>query len=174
MNVYTFNDHLHNYAIWTAARATQRGFTTTKNIKSAIDASGLKELIYSKEKKENITIEQFDKLHREITNKIIKCLHDLGIPVKYGQAAKIIAIYLKTAIIIRDSGLSNISRIAHPPIDNILLTHLHKDYPDVVPDGIKWTKIDEKEYFELIDKLRTLDFDYFWELEKYWSPVQKE
>lgn len=28
--------------------------------------------------------------------------------------------------------------------------------------------------FDLINKLRTLEFGYFWELERYWTPIQKE
>lgn len=35
---YVFNDHLHNYAVWTAARVVQRGFPTNiKTIKNAIE-----------------------------------------------------------------------------------------------------------------------------------------
>ena len=41
---YTFIDHLHNYSVWTAARAVQRGYTTTKNISAAIDKTELSKL----------------------------------------------------------------------------------------------------------------------------------
>jgi hypothetical protein len=166
---YTFTDHLHNFAVWTAARAVQRNFTNTKNIKDSIDQTGLKGLI---DYKENLTIEQFDEFHRVTSNKIIEFLFNLGISASYGQAAKIIAIYIKTSIVIRDSGLSNISKIAHPPIDNILLTRLNKKHPELELSGKKWTKLDKTEYFGLITKLRTLNLDYFWELEKFWIPIQ--
>jgi hypothetical protein len=39
---YTFNDHRHNYAVWTAARAVSRNFTSTANVKLAIEACGLR------------------------------------------------------------------------------------------------------------------------------------
>lgn len=39
---YTFEDHLHNFAVWTSARAVQRGFTTTKNIKEVIEQTQLR------------------------------------------------------------------------------------------------------------------------------------
>lgn len=165
---YTFTDHLHNFAVWTAARAVQRNFTNTKNIKAAIEQTGLKELI---DYKENLTIEQFDEFHRETSQKILKFLLALGISVSYGQASKIIAIYIKTSIVIRDSGLSNISKIAHPPIDNIILTRLNKKNPELHLNGIRWTQLDESQYFDMINKLRTLNLNYFWELEKFWIPI---
>lgn len=168
---YTFTEHLHNYAVWTASRAVQRRFAAdTKKIKFAIEETELKGFIDSKEV---LTIEQFDNFHRETANKIIKSFQIMGISATYGRAAKIIAIYIKTAIVIRDSGLSNISKIAHPPIDDTVLTGLRKKYPDLGLKGIKWTKLEEIEYFVMINKLRSLNLDYFWEIEKYWTPIQK-
>jgi len=172
---YTFTDHLHNYAVWTAARAVLRNFTDTKNIKSAIEKTDLKKLINTKEV---FTVERYDAFHRESANKIM--LHfksvdpDLGKKATYGRASKIIAIYIKTIIVIRDSGKSNLAKIAHPPIDRILLTNAHKDYKYLGLDKINWTQLTENKYFEMIYNLRKLDFEYFWELEKYWSPIQKE
>lgn len=168
---YTFTDHLHNYAVWTAARAVQRNFTDTSNIKASIEQIGLKGLVNSKE---NITLEEFDNFHREAANKIIKFLESIGVRASYGQAAKIIAIYLKTSIVIRDSGLSTISKIVHPPIDSILLKGLHKKYPHLGVFGIRWTQLDETNYFNLINKLRTLNLVFFWEIEEHWTPIQNE
>ncbi len=167
---YTFNDHLHNFAVWTAARASQRGFTKTENIKSAIDATELIELI---NKKGQTNIEDFDNFHRKTARIIIRQLKRKGIETTYGRAAKIIAVYIKTAIVIRDSGKSALAKIAHPPIDNILLTNLNKTNKNLGLSGIKWTLLTEKEYFGVITKLRTLNLKYFWELEKHWTPVQK-
>lgn len=173
--IYTFSDHLHNYAVWTAARAVQRNFTDTKSIKSAIEETELKGLIDSKEV---FTIEQFDNFHRETANKIIQYLKSIDKKLEskatYGRAAKIIAIYIKTAIVIRDSGLSILAKIAHPPIDSILLKNAHKRYRDLGLDRTTWTQLTEKEYFDLIKKLRTLNLDYFWKLEQYWTPTRKE
>lgn len=169
---YTFADHLHNYAVWTAARAVQRNFTNTKNIKTAIEATDLRNLI---DNKKIFTIEDFDNFHRKTANKIISELKSLDkkLPNKatYGRAAKIIAIYIKTTIVIRDSGLSDLAKIAHPPIDRILLSNAGKDYPNFGLNKINWTQLNENKYFELIDKLRTIDLDFFWKLERYWSPL---
>ncbi len=167
MEDYNFYDHLHNYAVWTAARAVQRKFTKTKNIKSAIEATDLKEL---SQNPKSMTIEQFDNFHRITSHIIIEHLNKLGIKASYGQAAKIIAIYLKTSLVIQDSGQSQISKIAHPPIDNILLTNLNRNFPSLGLKGIRWTQLSEENYFSLIGKLRSLNLDSFWKLEKYWQP----
>ena len=165
---YSFIDHIHNYSVWTAARASQRGFTTTKNIKLAIEKTGLKELISPKVQ---LTPMQFDRFHRKTANIIIDHLKEKGVTTTYGRAAKIIAIYLKTAIVIRDSGESPLAKIIHPPIDSILLTNLHRKYDELGLSGIRWTKLTEEKYFDLIEKLRTLNFNYFWKLEQYWTPT---
>lgn len=65
---YTIIDHIHNYSVWTAARAVQRNFTAINNIKAAIEQTKLKELI---DYKGFLTIEQFDKFHRKTANEII-------------------------------------------------------------------------------------------------------
>lgn len=115
---YTFQDHLHNFAVWTAARASQRGFTTTENIKSAIDACGIKEFV--SENKE-MTAEKFDKFHQKIAKSIMNYLNNKSRKkTSYGRAAKIIAVYLKTSIVIRDAGKSSLAKIIHPPIDSII------------------------------------------------------
>jgi len=166
---YTFTDHLHNYAVWTAARASQRGFTTTDKIKFAIEATDLKGLI---NEKGQTSIKDFDNFHKKTGRTIIRQLKSKGIDTTYGRAAKIIAVYIKTAIVIRDSGKSILAKIAHPPIDNILLTSLNKTSKNLGLSGLRWTLLTEKEYFELIAKLRTLNLESFLELERYWTPVQ--
>jgi hypothetical protein len=34
---YTIDIHRHNFAVWAAARAAQRGFTTVENLKAALE-----------------------------------------------------------------------------------------------------------------------------------------
>lgn len=166
---YSFADHLHNYSVWTSARAVQRGFTTTENIKSAIDNTQLRKLVEVGGVK---TLVEFDNFHRSTAKIIIQHLTEMNIPTSYGRAAKIIAVYLKTSVVIRDSGESILSKIIHPPIDNILLTNLAKENKGMGLENIKWTQLSEKEYFELMRKLQTIHHDSFWKLEKYWTPIQ--
>ena len=57
---YTFTDHLHNYAVWTAARAVQRRFSAkTGDIQSAIEKTELKSLLSKKWEPDE---KEFDKL----------------------------------------------------------------------------------------------------------------
>jgi hypothetical protein len=170
-NNYTHTDHIHNFAVWAAARAVQRRFPgKTSLIKSLIEIAELKHLII---KEPELSPAQFDDFHRKVAGKMLSYYHEnqQNDKMSYGQAAKIIAIYIKTVVIIRNSENSKLAGIAHPPIDRILLTNIGREHPELELGSISWTKLTEFEYFELINKLRTLRFEYFWELEKYWTPT---
>lgn len=165
MEDYPFNEHKHRYAVWTAARAVQRSFTTTANIKTAIEASGLR--IFAESQNE-VTIEEFDELHTLWCNTLINSF--LPLKCSYGRAAKIVSIYLKTAVVIASSGSHPNCKIIHPPIDSILLTGLSK------LDGLKdlslerWTTLNEKQYQNVVNTIKT-HFGFFnWRIEKYWNP----
>jgi hypothetical protein len=168
---YTFATHLHNYACWTAARAVQRNFTTTEKIIKAIEASDLMRV----EELQIETVAEYDKFHKTCCNQIIDFFkNQLNTTASYGRAAKIVAIYLKTAVIVRYSGEGKLAEIAHPPIDRILLTNLRKHFPQVGNEKINWTELNENGYFDLITKLRTLPFEKFWQLEEYWSAADEK
>lgn len=168
---YTFTEHLHNFAVWTAARASQRNFTSTKNIKEAIEQTQLKKLIPRNSLRNT---HSFDEFHRHCCRSIIKYLKSKKIKTTYGRASKIVAIYIKTTIVIPTLGKGLLSKIAHPPIDNILLTNLNKKHPNLKIGNEKWTQWTEDEYFAIIKKLRTMKLDKFWEIENFWSPIQKK
>jgi hypothetical protein len=164
---YTFEKHLHNYACWTAARAVQRNFTNTPNIIRAIETSALMQLDSHKVN----SSEEYDVFHRKCCNQLIDYLKtECNIEATYGRAAKIVAIYLKTSVIVRYSGEGELSEVAHPPIDRILLTNLHRVNKELNFLKRPWTQLNEMEYFELINKLRTFNLNKFWMLEEYWNP----
>lgn len=168
---YTFAKHLHNYACWTAARAVQRNFTTTDKIIKAIESSDLMRV----EEMQIETPTRYDYFHSNCCNQIIDYFeNELDLTASYGQAAKIVAIYLKTAVVIRYSGEGKLASLAHPPIDRILLTNLHKKHPEIVLNNINWTELDEASYFDLISKLRSLPLNRFWELEEYWDVANEK
>lgn len=172
---YSYFNHLHNYAIWTAARAAQRGFTTTKNIQAAINSTYLEKLLEGE-----ISIsdkEEFDRFHvtccKQIMDKLKNLLRDNSYKVTYGRAAKIVNIYIKTAIVIPNPE-SNLSFIVHPPIDRILLSNLIK-FKSFQFDTISWTQFTENDYFDVIRKQRERGYGEaiaFWKIEAYWSPSE--
>jgi hypothetical protein len=153
---FTFEEHLHRYAVWTAARAAQRGFTTTENISDAIQKTELRSLI------SGIEVQDYDNFHRQSCGQIIGHFKVLDLPedkITYGRAAKIVAIYIKTAIVIRDP-LGPLAKMAHPPIDRIILfNHGYRD---------NWTELTEERYFELINILRPINDEPFWTIEEKW------
>ncbi|HAK79362.1 MAG TPA: hypothetical protein DCR35_17430 [Runella sp.] len=170
---YSYFNHLHNYAIWTAARAAQRGFTTTKNIKTAIEKTELKDLLEGN--KPLKSVEEFDTFHEKCCEFIMAEISQLGIKgVTYGRAAKIVNIYIKTAIVIPNPD-SQLAFIAHPPVDRILLIGLTEQLK-VKFHKISWTGFDQKDYLKIITQFRELGFGLevpFWKIEKYWNPVRE-
>ncbi|WP_439882174.1 hypothetical protein ACSX1A_03215 [Pontibacter sp. MBLB2868] len=171
---YCYTLHAHRFAVWTAARAVNRDFAGTNLIQEAIEATGLPEKLEQLVNQANLEPALYDKFHKDAVNAIVEHLSSkLGADAhkaSYGRAAKIVAIYIKTIFVIPDP-TSTISKLAHPPIDSILLKNLSKEYKDLKVAHIRWTKLDEADYFSLIDSLRKrLELENFWELEKYWVP----
>jgi len=162
---YNIETHIHNFAVWTSARAIQRGFTTTSNIAKAIEEIELSNRI--KEVSKDPTT--YDDWHRNTCNDLIQAFKNLNIECSYGRGAKLLAIYIKTAVIIPDGGTSELSKVAHPPIDRILLNGLHKKNKALQLSKEAWTKWEEEDYFPVLRKLRSFKVDYFWQLEMYWK-----
>jgi len=165
--LYSSEDHIHNFACWTAARASQRGFATTDDISKAINKSGLRTLAF-KELPAIKDQEEYDSKHTRICKKIEDLLKESH-PQKatFGRAAKIVAIYLKTAVVIPNITESFISFI-HPPIDRILLENIKKKEQliDTVP---AWTQFTKKEYYVIWNKIKGLGEGQNWMIEKYWQ-----
>lgn len=165
-----FNKYKHAYATWAAARAVQRAFTKTEIISKAINESRLREFA---EDSKIYTQDDFDNFHKECAHKLINSFKKHNIEdVKYGRAAKIIAIYLKTSVIICSSGKCDKSKIIHPPIDSIVLKLIAKKHPDL--ESLKnetWTSFDENQYQNLVKKCRDYRINFDWTLEKDWNAI---
>ena len=168
-NKFSFTAYLHEYAIWTAARAAQRGFTTTAEIRKAIEATSLQADCLGESV--NWSEEIFDAKHKEWAYIMMDQLKAKD--CSYGRAAKIIAIYIKTAVILPNKGEGALSSVAHPPIDRILQTELKK--AGYLKQILSWTSLDESDYMHLIKKLRDYpEFKPFWHIEKYWRGSEAE
>jgi hypothetical protein len=168
ISAYTFNEHKHNYAVWTAARAVQRNFTKTSIIKAAIEDSGLKNFA---EDNKNYSEEEFETFHKNCANRIINFLRQKEIKnVSYGRAAKIISIYLKTSVIFCNNGECLKSKIIHPPIYSILLKNIginNEELKDLRNE--KWTNLNEGRYWKLVSRLKSHFKTFDWRLEVYWK-----
>ena len=164
---YYIEEHVHRYAVWTAARAVQRSFAKTEKIKNAIEKSGLREAVKSSAWTDENT---FDSFHEVCANKIMEAFKNENIPdVSYGRAAKIIAIYLKTTVIVASSGADKRCEFIHPPVDRILLSGLCK------LDGLRninkdpWTQLSQEKYWGIVNMVRKSNRAFNWKLEYYWD-----
>ena len=167
--LYHFNDHRHNYAVWTAARAVQRGFTvTTAIVRVAIENSGLKEFAED-EKAYNHT--DFEMFHLLCAYNLMDSFKSKGVKsISYGRAAKIIAMYLKTAVILCNRGACAKSQIIHPPMDRILLQNLSKNVVGLEKLAfITWTGLNAEQYWEIVELIRLRMGAFSWQLEEYWQ-----
>lgn len=163
---FTFDEHRYNFAVWTAARAIQRGLS---NASSANIAKIFKKMdIVGTLAKTSIKSEtNYDTFQKAACKAMIEFANELNLELSYGRASKLLAIYIKTYYVLPDKGEGNISKFAHPPIDNMQLEN-SKRVQSIRPIP-KWTLMGEDEYFNVINEFRKLNLDSFWMLEKYWN-----
>jgi hypothetical protein len=171
---YSHFRHRHNFAVWCAARAVQRGFAKTPVLKEALERSGIVCFIKQYED-ETISQEKFDQLHAEWCDSILQTWQEKNVKgISYGRAAKLIAVYIKSMVVV-NNGESNLSRVAHPPIDRMILQNISKDKLIIHPNrpnwrAINWTELDKTQYLILICDFRNvLQEKPFWHLEQYWT-----
>lgn len=178
---YDITEHRHRFAMWAAARAAQRGFTTVRNLRDALQATDIQEIL-SAPSTFHISPAQFDELHRRWCSAICSNLIDRQISkVTHGRAAKLVAIYLKAVVIMGSACDSSLGRHMHPPIDRILLQSLAASDRITSPHkaawrSISWTQLDQAAYEQLIGQLRSAipANAPFWMLEEYWEPADSE
>lgn len=170
---YSHFQHRHNFAVWCAARAVQRRFTKTPILKKALEESGVVAFV-----KQNdgvpLAVTDYDKHHEQWCESILETwqLNKIN-GASYGRAAKLIAIYIKSMLVVQ-CDLGQCANVAHPPIDRILLQNIAKDKNINHPHKaewrrINWTQLDKSRYQQLIADFRQIcDGKPFWSLEKYW------
>ncbi len=173
---YDIFRHRHNFSVWAAARATQRRFTTATvdKLRDALQNSGLVEFVRDHVSSE-IDATTFSKRHAEWCNKIIEALEDSGVKdVTFGRAAKLVAVYIKSMVVVGPYSETILARVAHPPIDRIILQNLSR-LENMPPDTrktfrtTKWTSLTHNEYSDLIRLIKDSvpNLDPFWRLEEH-------
>jgi hypothetical protein len=161
---YCHLEHCHRFAAWSAAQAARRGQAGFSNavVKQALDGSSHSCFIESQSRKP-ISAAEFDAQHRLWAGKLSEAFDRHCGAVSYGRVAKVIAIYIKSMVVLQ-SPESSLAHVAHPPVDGILLH----------ASGIRgaaWTKLDEPQYWTLIEELRALVGKElpFWSIESHWA-----
>ena len=123
---YDLAEHRHRFAVWAAARAAQRGFTTVRNLRDALQATDIRAVLASPSTFE-YSATQCDELHRRWCLSICASLADRGLSKEkatYGRAAKLVAVYFKAIVMMGEQWDSRFARNMHPPIDRVLLQGL--------------------------------------------------
>lgn len=171
---YTIETHKHNFAVWAAARAAQRGWksATVGKLGGALESSGIKDAV-TRIGNTNVDPKEYDGWHTDWCSRVMAHLQDAGVQrVTYGRAAKLVAIYLKVMVIIGEDPMCPLAKTAHPPIDGILLKNIAKAKPTVSQlDRVRWTRLSRTEYLDVVNDLRSVmnEGAPFWEIEKYWT-----
>lgn len=156
---YVLFTHRHNFAVWAAARATQRGFTKTPTLVAALEASGIQRVLAAPHFMD-VDPMRFEELHRLWCRSICAFLKNRAVAnVAYGRAAKLTAVYLKSMIIVGGLAQAPVAHYIHPPIDRRLLQALAQDAAldnnqrDVWRQT-NWTTMTEEAYYCLVHQLR--------------------
>ena len=181
MASYTRFEHRHRFSVWAAARAAQRGFKggSVDALTAALESCGVSVYLSTSESLDT-SQRKFDRLHRQWCRRIMKHLSGCGVQdATFGRAAKLLAVYLKSMVVIGSGARSNLAKTAHPPVDRILLRELARADDIEHPNQrawaqVNWTELGEKEYYTLISQLRSClkRGEPMWHLERYWHPVR--
>jgi len=172
---YDLDVHRHRFSVWAAARATQRGLCDVDVLREALDSCGVVDFI-ARHDLVSFDSSNFRGLHGSWCAGVLRVLKAHGIAgASFGHAAKLVAMYLKSMVVLGPCTATPFAHVAHPPIDSILLGTLRTrcdcgrshDWAKV-----NWTQLDEAGYYTLVDNLRgcLATDDPFWKLEQYWAP----
>jgi hypothetical protein len=178
---YDLDQHRHRFALWAAARATQRGLCNVSTLCQALEHCGVVVFLRSVDP-EAVTASEFDKRHREWCRSVVRFLRRRGVTAAtFGRAAKLTAMYLKTMVVLDPTSKTTLARVVHPPIDSILLSAISSSAEITCGHAhtwgtTKWTQLNEASYYKLINELRccVTANDPFWTLERFWDARVKE
>ena len=195
---YDLEEHRHRFAYWAAARAAfihpEKGLTVSV-AKDALEKS-LRAIALDPDSwptKASVVDNELKKW----TTEVHTSLSQVSPGVKYGRAAKLVAVYLKDMVVTGPLADHDFAKLLHPPIDKNLLEGLKKGLGQgsLFRDGVspdsqarvrvalsntltkRWSRLEPNEYCELISAFRDAHLDRderdqpaFWHLERHWRP----
>lgn len=171
---YDIHEHQHRFAAWAAASAAatiRRPFRVKTGVAWLVSVGLNAEL---RIQQLPTTESDFDEWHREMRQRLVEASQSR---LTHGQAAKLINCYLKARFINIFSTELKSTRVAHPPIDALLLLDiLHAnlltgDDECIIRDlqMAGWSNWSSDRYEQAIDILRSIDRTQpFWMIEKHW------
>jgi hypothetical protein len=189
IQTYTVAQHRFTFASWAAATAARQSPLCRFSVKFGV---GLLENAVLKSLSESPLhlpeARDFDAWHRDICNGLLTKARAAtegkdASQFTYGVIAKLVNCYLKGLFTINvdliESELpqQKVNAI-HPPIDRLLIAAIYELDADRVRrkfwlHNMSWSKFDELQYFEVIDRLREFAAPYdLWRVEAYWSGFQ--
>lgn len=167
---YSEYNHRHNFSVWAAARAAQRGFTNVEMLRDALEQCGIDVFVNNPSPES-----EFEGRHKQWCNSICDYLNEKGVHnVSYGRAAKLVNVYLKSMLVLKNLS-GEPAKFIHPPIDRILLQNIAKNVTMEKEEkkmlkATNWTQLQEEEYFQLINTLKGINGNRpFWQLEEHWT-----
>lgn len=171
---YDITEHRHRFSVWAAARAAQRGFASLAALRDALERCGVVEFLARAEAHETDEA-RFRALHEGWCRSIVKSLEASHPRVTFGRAAKLVAVYLKSMVVLARPD-TTLARFVHPPIDAILLRNVSRaaDVHSLHKPAwahVKWTQLNELSYYALVSQLRAVIAreEPFWKLEQFWT-----
>ena len=178
---YDIFEHKHRFSVWAAARAAQvRSGAKVKDLREALENCGIVEFLNDSASMQ-VDQEQFDVLHRGWCVNIIDFLTKKGgTKATFGRAAKLVAVYLKSMVVIGGDPDCGLAQVVHPPIDSIMLQNLSRSAEVRSPhkqkwESVRWTQLSEEEYYQLVSELFVCVEPGMplWRLEKYWTVTRE-
>jgi hypothetical protein len=176
---YLIEEHTHRFAIWTAARAVSRSRLKNTEVKMIIDQISLRKQVEQLRQRDDLNddiYKQWIKVTGEEICRVVQKQDWVKFKLdtfKFGLAAKIISIYLKTVEILPTNGTSLLSVIAYPPIDGILLRNLNAKHD--LKLKVNWSTFEWEQYVCIIDEINRLyPLIPKWKIEVEWSVSNEE
>lgn len=173
LDSYTIQKHIHNYGIWTAARAASISRLGNEQVRKILENINLKEKI-EQLKQQSLTdkiYKNWIKTEGEALLEEVKNSNYGDFQKKkfcFGLAAKLISIYIKTVEVLPTKGKSKLSAIAYSPIDSFLLKNIN--YHLKLKLKTSWSTFNWQQYISTIEELKKIKKQQpWWKLEVYWS-----
>lgn len=178
MFIYSIKDHKHRFAAWAAGRAA-----SVKGCRFSVEVG--REII------EYVRLERFienpddlpqahdvDRMHKLWREAAILKSQEIGHELTHGVAAKLINVYLKSALVCGGYHDHLKVKLLHPPVDGLILGELlyrdignHDFWRNAV--RIRWSKFSSDQYDDVIINIRKLMPEgTLWKVESFWRGYQ--